>query len=614
MKFRFTAAVVSLAVAASLALSTSAMARRHPEPQVVLTATGKKLMAHYQAILGHIRHEISRAVPHVDPGMVHPFMMQYRAIGTKRPYITSNHAFVKAISECQQTAAPILSMVNPFLSSDRYDQQLAEASVIADATPRGLAAFAQKSKSNEELINSLLANKALMKQMQDAGGPLNGNYGLAMKIYNTIERTSPESHHGVLQRMAVAMALVQKPARAKTSFNPVRRYFNLQRAYLKGELNPAFPTFTTWQLKFVVNDSYSNKDISWFRHMLMNYEPGYVLSGHYLNIVHTDVGYNDMHYGCVPGNKPSQLIAGGGECGARAWIARMAERGFGIPTWGVKQRGHAALSIWTRKEWVTRFAAGWEWVWWTHHNGLNFYQESQARRYPEKFPRVLRAEWIGATLGETKEDPRKFGTGGFWYAIADSEERAILASGKPTYVTPSDAELARLNGPTLAQKLESARIPMSAMRISVNSNGVITIPAVAYLKPHKQVAGVVPMKSFSGGMQIYYQCAQPAFKRHNPFEYAVNVPRGGKYELTMKYVSIKPDQLLNLSINGGSDPVVMNVPWTNGNWAVTQPVTVMLKRGANTLTFERGKMTGFKAKGIYALSIKKFVLTPAGHS
>jgi hypothetical protein len=38
----------------------------------------------------------------------------------------------------------------------------------------------------------------------------------------------------------------------------------------------------------------------------------------------------------------------------------------------------------------------------------------------------------------------------------------------------------------------------------------------------------------------------------------------------------------------------------------------MLKRGANTLTFERGKMTGFKAKGIYALSIKEFVLTPAG--
>ena len=122
------------------------------------------------------------------------------------------------------------------------------------------------------------------------------------------------------------------------------------------------------------------------------------------------------------------------------------------------------------------------------------------------------------------------------------------------------------------------------------------------------------MKSFSGGMQIYYQCAQPAFKRHNPFQYAVNVPRGGKYQLTMKYVSIKPDQLLNLSVNHGADPVVIHVPWTNGNWAVTQPVTVMLKRGANTLTFERGKMTGFKAKGIYALSIKEFVLTPAGHS
>ncbi|MGC8553558.1 MAG: hypothetical protein ACP5O7_11935 [Phycisphaerae bacterium] len=610
MKKLYGAIVLALCFATSRAFPTAAVAAKPASP-AVLTASGKALMEHYASILNTLQGEISSALPSVDPGMTHPFMDAYRAEQTKKPYKLTNHAFTGAIARCQQTAAPILYMVDPFLSSNQYDKQLLEASVIADATPRGLAAFAQQSKANEDIINALLKDPALMMQIQKADGPRHGDYGLTMQIYNAIEHASPLAHKGILQRFALATALIQSPLQQWDPFHPVGRYLNFQNAYLKKELSPYFPTLTTWECRFVADEPYSNQQISWFRHMLMNYEPNNVMSGHYLNIVHTDVGYNHMHFHCVPGGKPAVFIAGGGECGARAWIARLAERSFGIPTWGVQQPGHAALTHWTPNGWVTRFAAGWDWIFWNQRSGLHFLLESQARAYPKKFMRVLRARWIGSALGEQKPDLRSYGTGGYWFAIADCEEREIIASGKPTYVTPSAAHLAEHNGPTLAQKLAAAEVPSSALEISVAANGVITIPAAAYRGHAGMVPGLTSMKSFSGGMQIYYHCSQPAGKKHHPFQYIVKATRPGTYEIMAKYNSIKPTEYLNLTVNHGSAPVTMTMPWTNGMWQVTKPVKVNLVKGENTLTFNRGKMTGYHARGIFAVSLKKFVLTPA---
>ena len=580
------------------------------QPPVVLNARGRKLLAHYASILRTLRHQISSALPSVDPGMLQPFMDAYRAEQNKRPYLLRNHAFIRAIAHCQQVAAPVLSRVDPFLSSSHDDNKVIEASAIADATPRGLAAFAQQSRVHEALINSLLRDPGLMKQMQTAGGPRHGRYGLAMQIYTAIQHSCPQSHQGILRRFALAVALVQKPTLAWYPFHPVRRYLNFQQAYLRHELNPAFPTLTTWECRFVADEPYRNQEISWFRRMLMNYEPNDVMSGHYMDIVHTDVGYNPMHWNCVPGCKPAQLIAGGGECGARAWIGRLAERTFGIPTWGARQRGHAALTHWTPTGWVTRLGAGWDWIWWNHRNGLHFLLESKARAYRKKFMRVLRAQWIGAALGEPKPNLSSFGTGGCWWAIAESEEREIIASCKPRYVTPDNARLARVNGPTLAQKLAATEVPSSAVKISQEANGVITIPAAAYRGRNGIVSGVTRAKSFTGGMQIYYHCGQPAWKKHAPFQYVVRVTRPGVYEVTATVVSVKPTEYLNLMVNHGHAPVAITIPWTNGRWQVTKPIAITLVTGKNILTFDRGPVTGFPARGIFALSIKKFVLAP----
>jgi hypothetical protein len=76
------------------------------------------------------------------------------------------------------------------------------------------------------------------------------------------------------------------------------------------------------------------------------------------------MGYNPQHMHLVNGIKAARIIADGGECGPRAWLGRLSERAFGIPAWGIKQDGRAALTRWTRSGWITRFCAGWDWIWW----------------------------------------------------------------------------------------------------------------------------------------------------------------------------------------------------------------------------------------------------------
>jgi hypothetical protein len=575
-----------------------------------LTPRGEKLMNQYSAILRNVRRTLYAALPSMDPGMRKPFMAAFRAEAAAKPYRDTNRRFTKAVAHCQRLAAPILDMASAFLSSDQYDTQLIKASIIADATARGLAMFAEKSRANEMLIHTLLTNPALMRQMQMADGARHGNYGLTMRIYTAIEHASTLARHGILQRLALATALSQKPHltfRNQPTYNPVTRYLDYQRAYIKGELDPAFPTFSTWQCRYIIDEPYDNHEINWVRTMLQNYAPNMVLSGQYLNIVHTDVGYCHPHPGLVPGNVVAQEIAGGGECGIRAWVGRVAERAFGIPVWGVRQRGHAALTHWAPNGWVTPLGAGWNWNWWDHRLGLDFYLETQARRYPHRFMKVLRAQWIGATLGEKQPDGVMPGTGGLWYAVANCQAREIVASGKPRNSALNEHQLLVRYGPTEAEKIQSNPVERSAFHISVSKQGIIHIPAVACSWPTGTVRGILFTKSFLGGMQLHYykfvHTRRFGKKEPLPLKYTINLRRGGRYELTAMVVTVKPPQHLAVFVNHGVNCTDITVPWTNGLWQKTAPVTVRLKRGINIMTIG-------PASNFFAVSIKNLSLAP----
>lgn len=604
MKWKLTLSCLLAALSVS---APAAMAGRKVIPPVALNRSGQMLLARYSFTLQKLRKRISRILPAMNSDAIKRFMAACRLEAACKPYLDSNESYAQAVRRCQRLALPVLTAADTVLSGDKLDALLIKASVIADATPRGLAAFGQQSRADAGLIHKLLSKPALMRQMQMADGARDGNYGRTMQIYTAIEHASPRAQRGILQRMALAIALFQKPSLAVMSvkprqFHPVLRFLNYQKAYLNGELAPAFPTFSTWECRFIANDPFDNHEIDWFRQMLMNYEPEYIFSSHYLNIVHTDVGYCHPHWGIVPGSKAAQVVAGGGECGPRAWFGRLAERAFGIPTWGVRQRGHAALSHWTPRGWITRLGAGWRWNWWGRRRGREFYRETQARRYPRTYMKVLRAQWIAAALGEQKPDGMVPGTGGFWYALADSEQRKIVASGKPVRALATNAELAEKWGLTLMQKVESRPIAPSAMRIAVNADGVILIPAVACSRPVTHAIGIRITRSFLGGMQMHYFHVRK--RKAAPLCYAVDVPHAGTYNVTAKVVTVKPPQHLLLLVNHAVNPIRIRVPWTDGMWQRTRAIEIYLSRGKNALRF-------IQAKGFFAVSIKDFSLTPA---
>ena len=599
-------------------LTTIALVNAQSGPQLPLTPAGEKLMAEYTATLERLRNDIAPALPEVDPGLKHPFMTAFQAQTAAEPYMMEkNEAFAKAVAHAVKASGSVRDIASDYLGSDKLDAKLVKAALIADATPRGLAAFAQQSEANKALIDQLLSDTPLMKQMLVAGGAKDGDYGLTMRIYTDIQKASEQAHSGILQRLALGTALEQSPAKKRgddTPWDAVGRYMDYQKAYNNGELDPAFPIMTTWECRFITNDPYSNEEIDWFRMMTRNYRPDWLWRSYqgrarYLNVVHTVVGYSHTAWGAVPGSDITQLIAGGGQCGARAWIGRLAMRAFGIPTWGVRQPGHAALSHWTPEGWETHFGLSWNLSWWEDRSGYDFHLEAQARDYPKAFMRVLRARWTGAMLGDVKPDHRTPGTGGFWYALAKCEERVIVASGERPRVIPNDKELAKQFGPTEAQKVQSARTDRSTAKISVDRHGRIQIPAVAFSEPKEPGHGVAVMNSFLGGMQLNYAGAYYTpglgWKNDAPaLVYVVDAPKAGQYNLFMKVVTVKLNEEVTLAVNDAKTPTMMVFPFTAGRWQEIKPIEITLKEGRNVLRFDHTK------KQLWGVTIKHLTLAP----
>ncbi len=308
-------------------------------------------------------------------------------------------ALAKARANELDAAKALLAEVEPFLSSDKLDAKLVKATVLAEATPHGLAEFAQQGKEQEALVEKLLADDTLMKQMLEAGGAKFGKYGRAMEIYAAIQQASPKAGEGVFQRLALATSLehampikqsnAQDQKNAPATVDPVKRYQHYEKAYLDGELDPAFKNFSAWEYRMVVGCDAPDQILAWGREMLRNYRPDHIYNPdygwRYSATVRTEVPYGSQN---VKNDRPSlqpyqNIIMNGGVCGRRAFFGRFILRSFGIPTWGVTQKAHAALSHWTPKGWVVNFGAGFEHSWWDKdeapRSGADFLLETQAR-------------------------------------------------------------------------------------------------------------------------------------------------------------------------------------------------------------------------------------------
>lgn len=521
--------------------------------------------------------------------------------------------------------------VSGVLTSDQRDGKLAQVMVIEEATPRGLAEFAEKSPENEKLIQQLLADKDLMIQMLVADGPNSGRYGEAMKIYTDIQKASPRAKDGVLQRLALATALVHATPIAmnlpaieqdKTEYvDPVKRYLSYEKWHLDGELDQGFKDLSVWNLAMVVGGNDPDEIYAWGREMLRNLRPDCIPDNGdtsvYVDVVGKEIAYTSS---MVKDDNPElyfkqNILANGGICGRRAFFGRFILRAFGVPTTARKQPGHATLAHWHPDGWKTKLGGNWGRGARGRYSSMNrvrshpygadvnFLASSQAREDETGFMTVKRAQWIGALVGEEPMPgfvslSKKRGSAEspvFWNELALHEQSRIIAV------------LESQKGESSSTASVAEEEPAPTGKVTVDAKGVITIPSAACSSPAESTKAmyhggltdlIVFVKNKSGDTLLHLSRYSTG---SDSFEYTFDAPKAGEYQLTAKVVTPKPNQRLFASANGTKD-VEIALPYTIGMWDKTAPVGIELKAGRNVLRFH----------GPARVTIGDFVLRPVG--
>jgi hypothetical protein len=524
---------------------------------------------------------------------------------------TAQAALAQARNNELTAAKAILTIVEPYLASDKLDEKLVKCAVLAEATPRGLAEFGQQGKEQEVLVDKLLGDTTLMKQMLVAGGAKFSKYGQATEIHAAIRKASQKSGEGILQRLALATSLEHaKPItqsnpkyqpNGPATVDPVKRYLHYEKAYLDGELDPAFENLTAWEFRMVVDCDAPDEILAWGREMLRNYRPDHIYNPdygwRYSATVKTEVPYGSQNVKFDLGSLQSyqNIIRNGGVCGRRAFFGRFILQSFGIPTWGVTQKAHAALSHWTPKGWVVNLGAGFEHSWWDKdeapRSGSDFLLETQAREHSQDYIKVLRAHWISHIFGEQAYNHRKGIVGGFWSGIAHYQTVALASTA--VGLGPLGQELGEANESKEKQKVPQPKLEDSDQKAVVGQDGKITISAVAPSKPSGHFAA---MKSYSGGMQLH---CTGGFKA----EYGVDAPKAGKYAVSARVVTVQEGQIFLVTANDSKTSGEIAVPYTLGKWQETPPVEITLSNGKNVLHFALKD----ESRGV---TVKELILTP----
>jgi hypothetical protein len=422
-----------------------------------------------------------------------------------------------------------------------------------------------------------------------------------MEIYQAIRKASPKSSEGVLQRMAVATSLVHAvPMKLSHSgahsdgavyIDPVKRYLSYEKAHLNGELDPAFKDLTTWELTMVVDTTDADKTLDWGREMMRSYHPTLMTLNYedqrYAKIVDAEIQYTSEFVKHDRRELPrmQNILANGGICGRRAFFGRFVLRAFGVPSTARPEPGHATLAHWSPSGWQAYLGSQWgsraRII--GYGRDLNFLASARARENTQEYMQVRRAQWIGAVAGERLVvGIHGGGKPKFWHAAAIIKQDAI-----------ADKVAAKVTKPTAKEikyAFSNTTVSADEQKITINSDNIITIPAVATKIPENNTIlpawGTIEAVSFAksnlGGSQLYYS----RYGGAQALEYSFDVAKAGKYELTSRVITTYWDMGFLTSING-AEQVAMPLPFTTGNWGTSEPIVIDLKKGTNSLVLSR---------------------------
>jgi len=548
-----------------------------------------------------------------------------------------------ARAELEQARAAGMKLVGDaglmnVLTSDKLDTQLARFMVINETQPYWMAAYAQQGSEHAARIERLLGNTPLMLRMLAADGAAWEKFPKAMEIYENIQQTSPRAKDGVFERLALAVSLEHaqplpesnsnqngfgEPHTENTTYiDPVERYQHYEKAWLDGELDHHFDKHDVWSLRMCVDSYQTSEYLAWGRQMLRDYRPDLVTLPNekmrYSKVVAEEIQYSAFflkNWSRSDLERMQSGLATGGICGLRAHFGGFILNAFGVPTTPRGQRGHAALVRFTPDGWVPYLGAGWG----ANNREIRGYRSdsdfrasTEARRDPENFVAVKRAQWIGKAVGEQHAAGWGFQEGKrwkknkngpppveYWNAVACLVQEGVISRLKMNVLEAIGEDIGEADEAIGGGAMAAVEIPASERKATVDAAGVIRIPAAATSYPRGPNEQILFMESNLGGVQLHFR----RYGSGERFEYTIDAPKAGKYLLTSRLVTPAWKQSMDLSINGGSSQSIA-LPYTMGVWGELEPVEVELREGTNVLNFSR------RHHFFRGVSIKDFTLTP----
>lgn len=218
----------------------------------------------------------------------------------------SNQSLPQHKKYCIRSALNIFQQIDEDKLAAMEDK-LVKGAIIAQATPEKLAEFASAGKENEKLLKRLFARPKLMKRMLQFGGAAKYDYGNAMRIYTACIGEDEDDDDDDLPKLEeddddydevkekekawarvnrkIALACALELAAPIYEFDTtipidaVARYKHFEKAHRKGELDPAFPFFSVFEMRQIVNCDAPNEQMEWCRKMVFNYVSDFVFFG-----------------------------------------------------------------------------------------------------------------------------------------------------------------------------------------------------------------------------------------------------------------------------------------------------------------------------------------------
>ena len=175
-------------------------------------------------------------------------------------------------------------------SLTRIQELLVKGAIIAQAGPERLAEFASKGKENKKLLKRLFGDTQLMKEMLLHGGAAKYEYGEAIRIFVECMEVSKKKsgkkkrdvedgedfeddewskiHRKIALACSLELASPMYEFDTSIKIDPVARYQHFVEAHKAGELDPAFPFFSIWEMRQIVNCDAPNDQMKWCRQMV----------------------------------------------------------------------------------------------------------------------------------------------------------------------------------------------------------------------------------------------------------------------------------------------------------------------------------------------------------